>query len=250
MKLMEIRPALPDNDFFEILKSIEDWQTVILSDNGKFAYSIEIYSQDDRIYFLVKYGVDTRFDVLDKNTRVTDSDTLKYKTHLGEQFFGVIFHDYIFVSGRNNKSKLLFILKNQHAQLKSLKLMEAISNYSDISSRIKSISKVKFDLTNDMFIDNYLNPNFMTGGDMENLRSSSHTFNITMSIKSKIDILIEKLNTIPGQKYVVDMKDNNDDDIQLIGNLILKSTDVDISYQDDGYFHMEDVINALSNISP
>lgn len=247
MKLMEIRPILPDYDFFKIL-SETNLISVVLSEDGRLAYSIEMEKQQDRIYFLVKYGIDTRIDVLDKNTRDIDQKTLKEKTHLAEQFFGVIFTDYIFVSGRNNKAKLLYILKSQNEQLKHLRLAEAVANYEEIASTIKSISKVKLNFTNDMFISDYLNPNFITGGDMENLKSSSHTFNISMTIKEKIKALIEKVKTTQGQ-YIIDMKDNDDDDIQLVGSLILKSTDIEISKQSDGYFHMEDVKNALSDIS-
>lgn len=247
MKLMEIRPILPDCDFFKIL-SETNLTAVALSEDGRLAYSIEMEKQQDRIYFLVKYGIDTRPDVLDKNTRDIDQKTLKEKTHLAEQFFGVIFADYIFVSGRNNKARLLYILKSQDEQLKNLKLAEAVANYEEIASRIKSINKVKLSFTNDLFISDYLKPNFITGDDLENLKSSSHTFNISMTIKEKISQLIKKIKTTQGQ-YIIDMKDDDDDDIQLVGSLILKSTDIEISKQSDGYFHMEDVKNALSDIS-
>lgn len=246
---MEMRPILDDNDFFKIL-SDADLVPVVVTDDAKLSsYTIEMEKQQDRIYFLVKYGIDTRIDVLDKATKGIDKKILEDKTHLAEQFFGVIFVNCIFISGSKNKSKLLYVLKSQNEQLRKLKLAEAVANYEEISSTIKSISKVKLNFTNDMFISDYLNPNFITGDDMENLKSSSHTFNISMTIKDKIKLLIEKIKKTQGQ-YVIDMKDNDDNDIQLVRSLILKSTDIEISSQSDGYYHMEDVKNALSNILP
>ena len=210
------------------------------------AYTICYMMDDKKIVFLVSYGKLKPNRCYDKNLKIYDDSVLSDEIiHMTNQFIFVIYQDRVLCSD-NNKRNVILNLLHDFDEGFSCNLLAVSTSIDDFIKQVKSIEAISITATNDLFINDFLNPHW---GDDLDAKETPETTNLRMDFKRMLNEkyivnLYKKLRYSPYIKYF-NIKGESSDGFISINEESVVAKDVFEFEKEEGYYEIEEIFKKM-----
>ncbi len=209
-------------------------------------YTIRHMADKDKIVFLVSYGKLKPNRCYNKNQKNYDDSILSEEIiHMTNQFIFVIYQDRVLCSDHDKRNIILNLLHGADNDF-SCKLLAVSTSIDDFVKQVKSIESISITATNDLFIHDFLNPDW---GDDLDAKERPETTIVKMDFKRalKESYLIKLYNKLKAPSYIksFNIKGESSDGFISINEESVVAKEIFEFEKEEGYYEIEEIFSKM-----
>lgn len=210
------------------------------------AYTIRYMMDKTKIVFLVAYGKTKPNRCYDRNLKIYDDSVLSDEVvHMTNQFIFVIYQNKVLCSDNNKRNVILNFLHDSDKNF-SCNLLAVSTSIDDFIKQVKSIESVSITATNDLFINEFLNPHW--GDDLDE-KESPETTTIKMEFKRSLkeDYIINLYKKLRRPTYIktFNIKGETSEGFISINEESVIAKDAYEFEKEEGYYEIEEIFKKM-----
>ncbi len=209
-------------------------------------YTIRHMMDQDKIVFLVSYGKSKPNRCYNRNQRIYDDSVLSDEiVHMTHQFIFVIYQNKVLSSDHNKRNIILNLLHETDKNF-SCDLLAVSTSIDDFIKQVKSIETISITATNNLFINEFLNPHW--GDDLEE-KEKPETTVVKMDFKRALNVkyikkLYEKLMS-PSYIKSFNIKGESSDGFISINEQSVVAKEIFEFEKEEGYYEIEEIFAKM-----
>ncbi|MBR1778306.1 MAG: hypothetical protein IJ752_06970 [Alphaproteobacteria bacterium] len=209
-------------------------------------YTIRYMMDETKIVFLVSYGKSWPNRCYDRNLKIYDDSVLSDEViHMTNQFIFVIYQDRVLCSDNNKRNVILNLLHDSDKNF-SCNLLAVSTSIDDFIKQVKSIESVSITATNDLFINEFLNPHW--GDDLDE-KEPPETTTIKMEFKRPLneDYIINLYKKLRRPTYIktFNIKGETSDGFISINEESVIAKEIFEFEKEEGYYEVEEIFKKV-----
>lgn len=209
-------------------------------------YTIRHMMNEDKIVFLVSYGKSKPNRCYNRSQKTYDDSVLSDEIiHMTNQFIFVIYKDRVLCSDHKKRNIILNLLQNTDKDF-SCELLAVSTSIDDFIKQVKSIESISITATNDLFISEFLNPNW---GDDLDAKEKPETTVVKMEFKRalKDKYLIKLYNKLKSPSYIksFNIKGESSDGFISINEENIVAKEIFEFEKEEGYYEIEEIFSKM-----
>lgn len=209
-------------------------------------YTIKYKIGFDKIVFLVSYGKSKPNRCFNRNQIAYDDNVLSDDMiHMTNQFIFAIYENKVLCSDHNKRNVIINLLNDADKNF-SCNLLAVSTSIDDFIQQVKSIESISITVTNDLFIDQFINPNW---GDDIDEKERPETTTIKMDFKRalKEKYLRSMYKKLRQPSYITsfNIKGESSDGFISINEENIVAKDVFDFEKEEGYYDIDEIFDKL-----
>ena len=209
-------------------------------------YTIRHKIGEDKIVFLVSYGKSKPNVCYNHSQAMYDDSILSDEViHMTNQFIFVIYKDRVLCSDHYKRNVIINLLHGADKNF-SCELLSVSSSIEDFIQQVKAIDSISITATNDLFIDEFLNPSW--GDDIDKKERPESTV-IKMDFKRALnDGYLRKIyKKLKAPSYIkaFNIKGESDDGFISINEENVVAKDIFEFEKEEGYYDINEIFKKV-----
>lgn len=232
-----------------ILKDIKDIlknKEIIEYPLRGITYTIRHMMDQDKIVFLVSYGKTKPNRCYNRNQKAYDDSVLSDEIiHMTNQFIFVIYQNKVLCSDHSKRNIILNLLHEIDKEF-SCNLLAVSTSIDDFIRQVKSIESISITTTNDLFINEFLNPHW--GDDLDEKESPETTvikMDFKRALKDNYIIGLYKKLRSPSYIKAFDIKGESSDGFISINEESVVAKEIFEFEKEEGYYEIEEIFGKM-----
>lgn len=209
-------------------------------------YTIRYKIGEDKIVFLVSYGKSKPNVCYNRSQKMYDDSILSDEViHMTNQFIFIIYKNRVLCSDHYKRNLIINLLHDADKNF-SCELLSMSSSIEDFIQQVKAIDSISITATNDLFINEFLNPSW---GDDIDKKERPETTVIKMDFKRALNEgylrkIYKKLKT-PSYITAFNIKGESDDGFISINEENVVAKDIFEFEKEEGYYDINEIFEKV-----
>lgn len=213
---------------------------------NKTTYTVNYKVGDNKVVFLISYGKIKPNRCYNRNNNVYDDSILSDDViHMTNQFIFVVYNNKVLCSDHDKRNIVLNLLHN-YDQNFSCSLSAIPMSIEDFVQQVTSIDTISINATNDLFIEEFLNPSWGDDwGDRERPKTTKITMEFGRAIRA--DYLTNMYRKLTTKTYIssLDIKGKSAEGFISINEQGIVAKELFEFEKDEGYYDIEEIFKKV-----
>lgn len=229
-----------------ILQSRSNKDDIIYYPQKSVTYTIRYKQGENKIVFIVSYGKSKPSRCYNRSQAIYDDSILSDEViHMTNQFIFIIYENKVLCSDHNKRNVIINYLHSLDKNF-SCYLLSVSTSIEDFIEQATSIDSVSITATNDLFIDEFLNPSW---GDDIDEKERPETTVIRMDFKRALNerYLRNLYNKLKQPSYITafNIRGESSDGFISINEESVVAKDIYEFEKEEGYYDIDEVFEKV-----
>lgn len=209
-------------------------------------YTIRYRIGNDKVSFLISYGKSKPNRCYDRVQEEYDDNILSDKIiHMTNEFIFVVYQDRVLCSDHSKRNLILNLLNSADRNF-SCKLLSIVTSIEDFIKNVKTIDSISIEATNNLFINEFLNPHW--SDDFEERETPERSvIKMDFGRALKAQYLIKLYKKLRKESYIAsfNIKGVSEDGFISINEESVVAKDVYDLEKEEGYYDIEEIFEKI-----